>query len=267
MAPRPDNTYRPATKVRAHFYILERPEPSPRDLELARAAPFRLNFPKKLLIVFDLNGTLLVRASGSNTTTLRPHVRQFLEYCLKRHCVAIWSSARLRNVERMLASLFTPHEVSQLVAIWGREDSRLGSLIDENVRVYKRLQWLWEDPIVQASASRQEDLVFPSTEQPGPGFCVWDQTNTVLVDDSLEKADSQPYNILQVEEFTGNANDSQDDVLGAVLAYIEDLAWERDVSSAIHYKPFECARTQGWNWRVGCPDFNGEQKKNTAELE
>ena len=43
----------------------------------------------------------------------------------------------------------------------------------------------------------------------------------------------------QVEEFTGKAGNTQDDVLRIVLAYIEDLASERDVSSATHHKPFE----------------------------
>ncbi|GAB7330764.1 hypothetical protein MBLNU13_g02305t1 [Cladosporium sp. NU13] len=78
------------------------------------------------------------------------------------------------------------------------------------------------------------------------------------------KADSAPYNVVQVEEFTGKSGDTQDDVLGAVLVYIEDLAWERDVSSAIHYKPFECARRQGWNWRFGCPYFDSEQENNSV---
>lgn len=67
---------------------------------------------------------------------------------------------------------------------------------------------------------------------------------------------------MQVEEFTGNAGNTQEDVLGAVLAYIEDLAWERDVSSAIHYRRFKCARSQGWNWTVECPDFDDEQERN-----
>lgn len=231
---------------------------------MARAAPCRLELPKKLLIVLDLNGTLLVRSSGNNTTTTRPHVREFLAYCLEHHCVAIWSSARRKNVERMLTYLFTKRQISQLVAIWSREDSRLGELIDEKVQVYKQLRWLWDDVVVQASAGRTRDPDNPGMEQSDPGVDAWNQTNTVLIDESLEKADSEPYNLVQVEEFTGKAGDAQDDVLGAVLAYIEDLAWERDVSSAIHHKPFECARRQGWNWKIGCPDFDNEQERSAA---
>lgn len=135
MASDPDLSSLPATATRAQFYCLERPEPSSRYLELARAAPCRLELPKKLLIVLDLNGTLLVRSFGNNTTTTRPHVKEFLAYCIKHHCVAIWSSARRKNVERMLTYLFTRREISQLVAIWSREDSRLGEFVDEKVQV------------------------------------------------------------------------------------------------------------------------------------
>ena len=65
MASDPDLTSLPAAATRTQFYCLERPEPSSRYLELARAAPCRLELPKKLLIVLDLNGTLLVAVSAA----------------------------------------------------------------------------------------------------------------------------------------------------------------------------------------------------------
>lgn len=117
MASDPNKTDLLATSKSAQFYSLERPEPSPEYLKSARAAPCRLTHPKKLLIVMDLNGTLLVRNRASWTSINRPHVVKFLEYCLKHHRVAIWSSARRRNVMDMLAHLFTRQQVSQLVAI------------------------------------------------------------------------------------------------------------------------------------------------------
>lgn len=164
----------------------------------------------------------------------------------------------------ILTHLFIRQQVSQLVAVWPRGESRLGELLDEKVPVYKQLRWLWDDPLVQASACSPKDVSNPGTEQPDPESCVWDQTNTVPLDDSLEKADSEPCNLLQVEEFTGNAGSSQDNVLGAVLAYIEDPAWEPNISSSIHYRPFECARSQGWNWTIGCLDFDSEQERNVV---
>jgi len=164
----------------------------------------------------------------------------------------------------MLTYLFTKRQISQLVAIWSREDSRLGELVDEKVQVYKQLRWLWDDPTMQAAAGRSRDPDVPGMKQSNTGSDAWNQTNTVLIDDFLEKADSEPYNLVQVEEFTGKAGDTQDDVLGVVLAYIEDLAWERDVSSAIHHKPFGCARRQTWNWKIGCPDFDNEQERSAA---
>jgi len=263
----PANTNHPPEGVRTQFYSLERPEPSARYLELARARPIRLNHPKRLLIVLDLNGTLLVRTSDGGRPRTRPHVYMFLAYCLEHHHVAIWSSARRKNVDKMMTYLFTREQISELVAIWSREDSRLGEFTNQKIQVYKQLRWLWDDPKVQTSACKTtKNPDIPSNEQSDAVSRVWDQTNTVLIDDSLEKADSEPYNLVQVEEFTSHAGDSQDDILGAVLAYIEDLAWERDVSSAIHHKPFECARTQGWNWKIGCPEFENDRERASVAM-
>lgn len=242
------------------IYLLERPEPTLKYLETARAAPYRLRSPKKLLILLDLNGTLLVRTG--TVMTPRPNVSQFLAYCLKHHTIVVWSSARRRNVSKMISQLFTSDQIPQLAAIWSREDSRLGEFFDENIQAYKQLHWLWDNPKVQASASRSHHLALPSTEQPAQRLDVWNQTNTVLVDDSLDKADSEPYNLIQIEEFTGDVGNSHDDVLGAILAYIENLAWERDVSSAIRHMPFECARGQKWDWKIGCPKFLSDQERD-----
>lgn len=192
MASYPDKTNLPTAKTGAQFYSLERLEPSPRYLELARAAPCWLDRPKNLLIISDLNGTLLVRDRDLNTSKNRPHVIRFLEYCFEHHYVAVWSSARRRNVHAMLAELFIPRQMSRLVAIWSREDSRLGEFINERVQVYKQLRWFWDDPTVQASACRPRDLDIPGTKRSDPEPGEWDQSNVVLVDDSLEKADSEP---------------------------------------------------------------------------
>lgn len=113
------------------IYRLERPEPTTKYLEAARAVPRRLDSPKKLLIILDLNGILLVRAGS--VMTPRPYVLQFLAYCLKHHTIAVWSSARRRNISRMISQLFTRDQIPQLAVIWSREDSRLGEFFGENI--------------------------------------------------------------------------------------------------------------------------------------
>jgi hypothetical protein len=112
MATAPDNTNLPTAEFGTGFYQLERPEPTPSYLELVRAKPTRLEHSKKLLIVVDLNGTLIVRNGGGDIPTPRPHVFQFLAYCLRHHSVAIWSSARRKNVDKMMTYLFTREQAS-----------------------------------------------------------------------------------------------------------------------------------------------------------
>lgn len=156
---------------------------------------------------------LLERASAASRTN-----QPLLDYCIKYQATAIWSSAHRKIFDLMVKHLFKPHQIPQLAAIWSREDSRLGEFFNEKMQVYKHLRWLWDDPTMQASAYRSRNPDTPGTELSDPGSGTWDQTNTVLVDNSLEKADSEPYNLVQVEEFTGKAGDARDDVLSIVLA-------------------------------------------------
>jgi hypothetical protein len=62
------------------LYLLPEPKPTEEYLEQASLPPRRLTGPKKLLIVLDLNGTLLVRSNRGSNYTPRPHVDEFLAY-------------------------------------------------------------------------------------------------------------------------------------------------------------------------------------------
>lgn len=85
-----------------------------------------------------------------------------------------------------------------------------------------------------------------------PPAAKWDQSNTVLLDDSVDKAASEPHNLLQIDEFTKeNMHDGQD-VLGRVLAHIEGLRWEADVSSALRERPFVNGEGDEWDWEGMC---------------
>ncbi|KAJ3472217.1 hypothetical protein NLG97_g11180 [Lecanicillium saksenae] len=66
----------------------------------------------------------------------------------------------------------------------------------------------------------------------------WNQTNTVLVDDSSEKARSEPHNLLQIPEYDGMANEPPF-VLPQVHDYINELAYQTDVSRYIRKNPFK----------------------------
>ncbi|KAG6171123.1 hypothetical protein E4U11_001220 [Claviceps purpurea] len=196
------------------------PCPSSIYLKQADFPPTTLSSPRRILVVLDLNGTLLFRPSRQNPTHFvqRPHAKTFLQYCLETYHVAIWSSAQPKNVKSMVTQLLTPAQRSQCVVIWARD--RLGlSVTDygERVQVYKRLSGLWSDPEVMAS--------HPNAVEGGR----WDQTNTVLVDDSTEKGRSEPYNILAIPEFAGLQAEPAN-VLPQVHDYLNHLCYQSDTA-------------------------------------
>ncbi|OTB19024.1 hypothetical protein K445DRAFT_38016, partial [Daldinia sp. EC12] len=205
------------------------PNPTPEYLELAAYPPFQLPYARKILVVIDLNGTLLYRPSRHNPTSFveRPHARTFLRYCIDTFKVVIWSSAMPDNVKNMCAQLLDPQQLSQVVAVWGRDHFGL-SKDDYNKRVicYKRLSVLWADPTVAASHPE-----FAEGKR-------WSQADTVLVDDSIDKAHSEPYNIIEIPEFKGYTNEPPF-VLPQVHDYINECARQADISTYIGSQPFK----------------------------
>lgn len=108
--------------------------------------------------------------------------------------------------------------------IWARDRFGLDANdYDARVQCYKRLTRVWADPAVQASCPVQDGK--------------WDQSNTVLVDDSLEKGRSEPFNILPLPEFSGPENEPAD-VLPQVHDYLNTLCTQSDISSFMRRNQF-----------------------------
>lgn len=204
------------------------PNPSPFYLAQAFAPPSTLPDPRRILVILDLNGTLLYRPTRKQPTNFveRPHARRFLAYCLDSFHLAVWSSARPENVQRMLAQLLTSEQRQRCVVIWGRDRFGLSQDdYDSRVQCYKRLSSMWDHPDVLAS--------HPHASQGGR----WDQSNTVLVDDSPEKGRSEPHNILPIPEFSG-LNNEHVDVLPQVHDYLNTLCYQADISRFMRQSPF-----------------------------
>ncbi|KAI1215048.1 HAD-like domain-containing protein [Annulohypoxylon truncatum] len=204
------------------------PEPSPEYMAYASHPPFILPSPRIIFIVIDLNGTLLFRPSRTRPTefTMRPYAREFMSYCLRTFRVAIWSSARMKNITAMLNKFLTPQQREQLVAVWGREHFGLSPKDDRNrVMCYKRLTKLWADAQIQ------------STHPDADLGKRWDQTNTLLIDDSFEKGRSEPYNIVQIPEFHGDPAE-EGYVLPQIHDYINECSRQMNISSYIKSSPF-----------------------------
>lgn len=205
------------------------PDPTPRYIAQSLPPSFPLRQPRRIFVIMDLNGTLLYRPNKRNPFNFiqRPHAREFLDYCIDTFHVAIWSSARPENVDKMVAQLLSPAQRAKCVIIWARDKLGLSPAdYSARVQVYKRLTAIWNDPRVLAS-------------HPGAAHGQrWDQTNTVLVDDSVEKGRSEPYNILQLPEFEG-LNTEPLDVLPQVHDYLNTLCYQTNISSYIRDRPFE----------------------------
>ncbi|KAM3072002.1 hypothetical protein ACMFMG_008468 [Clarireedia jacksonii] len=204
------------------------PDPTPQYFANTDELPRLAATPRHLLVVIDLNGTLLYRPNRKFPTkfTPRPHAQKFLEYCVDTFTVVIWSSARQENVEPMCQTILTPRLRQKVIAIWGRETFNL-SPTDFNMRVqcYKRLTTLWANPGIAAS--------HPDYARGGR----WDQTNTVLIDDSSEKARSEPFNLIEIPEFFGDHKEVGD-ILPQVHDYLNFLSLHENVSATIRNQPF-----------------------------
>ncbi|KAF5027316.1 hypothetical protein F66182_560 [Fusarium sp. NRRL 66182] len=205
------------------------PDPMPQYITQAYLNPKRLPQPRQILIVMDLNGTLLYRPNKRRPFHFveRPYAQAFLNYCIDTFYVAIWSSARPENVSKMVDKLLTPEQRERCLVVWGRDTFGLSNTdYNSKVQVYKRLTTVWMDPCVMSS--------HPLAQTGGR----WDQTNTILVDDSLEKGRTEPFNILTLPEFAGLDTETPN-VLPQVHDYINELAHQADISRFMRQSPFK----------------------------
>lgn len=206
-----------------------RPTPSAAYLAASNAPPQVLQYPQHLLVVIDLNGTLLHRPSRRSPTKFvtRPFAPQFIQYCVDTFTVVIWSSARAENVNNMCNTMLTDGLRKEVVAIWARDKFGLTPEdYDKRVQCYKRLTKIWEDRKIARSHPNYELGMR------------WDQTNTVLVDDSLEKGSSEPHNLIEIPEFCGDMKES-----GRILPQVHDflnlLSMHSNVSACLRARPFK----------------------------
>ena len=220
------------------------PVPTSSYLDQASAEPFRVSKPQPLLIVLDLNGTLLMRSKSRAAVTPRPFLQQFLDYCLRNHHVMVWSSATPQSVTKMCKAIFSQEQRQKLVAEWGRNTLALSARdYARQIQVYKRLELVWDDANISKS--------HPKRANGG----VWSQANTVLVDDSIYKAASQPFNQIALPEFDLGAVKGQDArksiiekeenmrVLKMVEEYLDEARMWSDVSGYMKRNKLDFEKT------------------------
>ena len=233
----------------------KRPTPTEAYLTQASIPPTRLLKPQHLLIILDLNGTLLARKTRSRSSSYNPRadLSDFLTYCLKHHSLMIWSSATPRTVKQLCSQILRPEERGSLVAEWGRDKLGLSSWqYREKVQVYKCLDRVWGHQGIQETC-------------PGYGGGErWGQHNTLLVEDSAEKARSEPWNLVQVPELAsvgGGDREEAEGVLTQVAGWINEARSWSDVSafSASAGRRFALGRGWDWKWETAQLEDEGQR--------
>jgi hypothetical protein len=207
------------------------PAPQPTDLYLSQATgePSVTDSSGHILVILDLNGTVLYRPNkNAKTMIARPYLRPFLRYLFQNFKVMVWSSAKPANVKALVEQALDKDLRSMLVASWARDTFGLSATnFNQNVQVYKNLRLIWSRDQIQQHHPEYEA---------GKRF---GQHNTVLIDDSALKASAQPHNLLEIPEFEATPEQMEGDVLREVAGYLEILRQQADVSKFIHQLPFK----------------------------
>jgi alpha-tubulin suppressor-like RCC1 family protein len=164
---------------------------------------------QKQLLVLDLNGVLIDKASW----TARPYLEEFLEFVFKHFDVMVWSSGQPHTVKRMLDTFFGPYK-TQLVKTWTRDNFELTpEEYNSKCLTVKDLDKVWADCDGRYGAH-----------------------NTILIDDSEEKAQKQPNNLVLALTFEPRQADV-DRELEYLREHLLFLTHEEDVSQYIKYNP------------------------------
>lgn len=210
------------------------PTPDVKYLEKSAEASTELQTPQRLLVVLDLNGTLMFRrkvpgGSKSSSPVLRPGIKKFMDYVFENFEVMVWTSARPDNAELMVNAAFSPKHREKLLAIWARDTLGLTAMeYNQRSQVYKKLTRVWEGAFAIPAAGDGQQ---------------WDQTNTVLFDDTDEKAKAHPHNLVCVSEFDGSESMCRNDcVLDQCIQYLETLKFQSNASAYMRAAPFKTWR-------------------------
>jgi len=236
--------------------MLPGPTPSPEYLAQAAGEPYVIDPPGRVLVILDLNGTLIFRPNPRKEATrlvARPFLKPFLQYLFENFSVMIWSSAKPENVKVIVENVLDEDLRSMLVACLARDSFKLTPHhYNLNVQVYKDLNIIWEkEEIQQKFPEHQYDNRFG-------------QHNTVLIDDSVIKAVAQPHNLLLIPEFSGTAEEMEGDVLREVAGYLEVLKMQWDVSRFMRREPFKADGRWIYDWDWEEDMYGGELKQKVS---
>ncbi|KAL1952600.1 hypothetical protein VTO42DRAFT_4697 [Malbranchea cinnamomea] len=219
------------------------PKPTKEYLDQAARDTQPVTTPQPLLVILDLNGTLIFRKKRRIPAVFvkRPGLEPFLDYLFANFKVMIWTSSKPETVASVLDRMLTKESRAKLIATWARDTLDLTKeQYQEKVQVYKRLDKVWNSSGIQATYPRgtvAEDGNQNNAEYTTAAATAttatkgqWNQTNTVLIDDSAVKAVAHPHNIIEIPEFRNDPTVDEEKNLRTVMRQLRILSYQADVS-------------------------------------
>ncbi|KAL3613177.1 hypothetical protein CASFOL_042963 [Castilleja foliolosa] len=194
----------------------------------------------KKLLVLDVNGVLAdisadvpdeyvpdAELNFNKKVIKRPHCDDFLKFCFERFNVGVWTSRTKKNLEPVLEAVLGT-DMYKLLFIWDQSHcTDTGLTTVENSQkplLLKELNKLWDkfDP----------DLPWERG--------VYNESNTLLLDDTPAKASSNPlYNGIFPDTYTFRmTGDNSLGPEGDLRVYLEGLALEENVQEYVKQNPF-----------------------------
>ena len=171
---------------------------------------------KNILVVLDLNGTILHRIKKSSKQTktfiatgepdfevprnkvyMRPLVAEFFAFLSCRFHVAVWTSAMTHNSTLLVEKMKSDFGAPDFRFIWSQDKCKI-------IPSYKKPKFRKELEKIQLE------------------FSEFDLSNTVLVDDSFEKWQDTPLNGIPIRTFDISVN-IRDRELEYTMEYLQTL--------------------------------------------
>lgn len=183
------------------------------------STPLEMKLPQ--LLILDLNGTLVCRVK-KKAMYVRPYAHVFFDYIFREFTVMVWSSAQPQSVRDMCRA-FGSHR-SDIDVVWDRRSLNLSETdYHRKVQTVKDLRKVWDHYKGKFNA-----------------------TNTILLDDSIEKARLQPDNAIHLSTFDHRSPEftqSGEAELLHVMDYLKILRDQSNVAEYMHKHPYDRQHT------------------------
>ena len=162
---------------------------------------------------------------GSYYVYDRPHMREFIEWVHERFEVGVWSSANSRNTKNLVNYVWGAH-ASKVAFVWGQE----------------RCSDIGKDPSGEGRRPLfLKELKHVWSMKKNTGLSRFNETNTLLIDDSPYKAIRNPKNTaIHPRGYTVKERDT-DDMLserGALRQYLDRLSSSASIPEFVASNPW-----------------------------